>query len=27
LLAGDEWQTVSERFRHWQDRPEFHLDA
>ena len=27
LLAGDEWQAVSERFRHWQDRPEFHLDA
>ncbi len=27
LLASDEWQAVSERFSHWGDRPEFHLDA
>ena len=27
LLAGDKWQAASERFRHWSDRPEFHLDA
>ena len=27
LLASDEWQTINERFRHWRDRPEFHLDA
>jgi beta-N-acetylhexosaminidase len=27
LLASAEWQTVNERFSHWSDRPEFHLDA
>ncbi|MDJ0794616.1 MAG: beta-N-acetylhexosaminidase [Woeseiaceae bacterium] len=27
LLASDEWQAVNERFSHWGDRPEFHLDA
>ena len=27
LLASDEWQTIHERFGHWSDRPEFHLDA
>ena len=27
LLAGDKWQAASDRFRHWSDRPEFHLDA
>ena len=27
LLASEEWQTVNERFSHWSDRPEFHLDA
>ncbi len=27
LLASDEWQAVNERFRHWSDRPEFHLDS
>jgi len=27
LLASDEWQAVSERLRHWSDRPDFHLDA
>lgn len=27
LLASDEWRTVNERFAHWSDRPEFHLDA
>jgi len=27
LLASDEWQAVNERFSHWSDRPEFHLDA
>ena len=27
LLASDEWQAINERFRHWSDRPEFHLDA
>ncbi len=27
LLASDEWQAVNERFAHWGDRPEFHLDA
>ena len=27
LLASEEWQTVNERFSHWRDRPEFHLDA
>ena len=27
LLASDEWQAVNERFQHWSDRPEFHLDS
>ena len=27
LLASDEWQAANERFRHWSDRPDFHLDA
>ena len=27
LLASDEWQAINERFGHWSDRPEFHLDA
>ena len=27
LRASEEWQTVSERFTHMGDRPEFHLDA
>ncbi|MBT8080806.1 MAG: beta-N-acetylhexosaminidase [Gammaproteobacteria bacterium] len=27
LLAGDKWQTINARFRHWDERPEFHLDA
>jgi beta-N-acetylhexosaminidase len=27
LLASDEWQAVNERFCHWSDRPEFHLDS
>ena len=27
LLASDEWQAANERFRHWTDRPDFHLDA
>jgi beta-N-acetylhexosaminidase len=27
LLASDEWRTIHERFGHWSDRPEFHLDA
>ena len=27
LRASDEWQAINERFRHWSDRPEFHLDA
>ena len=27
LLASDEWQTIHERFGHWSDRPDFHLDA
>lgn len=27
LLASEEWQAVNERFSHWSDRPEFHLDA
>ena len=27
LLASEEWQAVHERFSHWSDRPEFHLDA
>ena len=27
LLAGDEWRAINERFQHWSDRPEFHLDA
>jgi beta-N-acetylhexosaminidase len=27
LLASDEWQAIHERFGHWSDRPEFHLDA
>ena len=27
LLASDEWRAANERFRHWTDRPDFHLDA
>ena len=27
LLASEEWQAINERFSHWSDRPEFHLDA
>ena len=27
LLVSEEWQAVNERFSHWSDRPEFHLDA
>jgi beta-N-acetylhexosaminidase len=27
LLASDEWRVVTERIRHWSDRPDFHLDA
>jgi beta-N-acetylhexosaminidase len=27
LLASEQWQTANERFAHWSDRPEFHLDA
>jgi beta-N-acetylhexosaminidase len=27
LLASEQWQTVNQRFAHWSDRPEFHLDA
>mgnify|MGYP001821937016 FL=1 len=27
LLAGEKWQTINARFRHWDERPEFHLDA
>ena len=27
LLASDRWQAANERFRHWSDRPDFHLDA
>ena len=27
LLASEQWQSVNERFAHWSDRPEFHLDA
>lgn len=27
LLASEQWQTINERFAHWSDRPEFHLDA
>ena len=27
LLASEEWQSINERFQHWSDRPEFHLDA
>jgi beta-N-acetylhexosaminidase len=27
LLASEEWQAIHERFGHWSDRPEFHLDA
>ncbi len=27
LLASEEWQVINERFSHWSDRPEFHLDA
>jgi len=27
VLASEEWQAVNERFSHWHDRPEFHLDA
>ncbi len=27
LRASEEWQAINERFSHWSDRPEFHLDA
>lgn len=27
LLASEQWQAVNNRFAHWGDRPEFHLDA
>lgn len=27
LLASEQWQAANERFRHWSDRPDFHLDA
>ena len=27
LLASEEWRAINERFQHWSDRPEFHLDA
>ena len=27
LLASEQWQAVNNRFLHWGDRPEFHLDA
>lgn len=27
VLASDKWQAIHERFSHWSDRPEFHLDA
>lgn len=27
LFASDEWRAVNDRFYHWSDRPEFHLDA
>lgn len=27
LMASEEWRSVNERFSHWSDRPEFHLDA
>ena len=27
LLADEKWQTINARFRHWDERPEFHLDA
>ena len=27
LLASEQWQAVNNRFKHWGDRPEFHLDA
>ena len=27
LLASEQWQAVNNRFIHWGDRPEFHLDA
>jgi beta-N-acetylhexosaminidase len=27
LLASEKWQTINARFRHWDERPEFHLDA
>ena len=27
LMASEEWQRINERFAHWGDRPEFHLDA
>ena len=27
LLASDDWQAVNQRFSHWGERPEFHLDA
>ncbi len=27
LLASEEWQSINEKFKHWGDRPELHLDA
>ena len=27
LLASEEWQSINEKFAHWSDRPELHLDA
>jgi len=27
LLASEEWQSINEKFSHWSDRPELHLDA
>jgi beta-N-acetylhexosaminidase len=27
LLANEQWQAINQRFAHWSDRPEFHLDA
>ena len=27
LLASEEWQSVNQKFAHWSDRPELHLDA
>ncbi len=27
LLASEEWQSINDKFAHWSDRPELHLDA